>query len=196
VIPVNDLPGPAIITQPENNIKVKIGTRLNFSAICFDPDLPYGDKLSFEWLSNISNKFGNKQNLLNMILPVGNHQITLNVYDQLREFCSDSINITIFPVSNQQENITPNQTEPEIPPEENNDTNKTEPDKKKVNESWETSVVFQAFIVVVIAIIILLVFLVVVLKNNIHPFNKLKDKLFSWEKEKNNNSDSKPPPGG
>jgi parallel beta-helix repeat protein len=188
VIPVNDPPGPSVIINPANDFTAKVGTPLNFSAICLDPDLPYGDKLSYFWYSNISDVFGERQNLTNIVLPVGLHQITVYVFDLADEYCAVSINITIYTTHNLPENVTPNHTEPEIPPQ----FNTTKP--KKDDQDNDFSVIVYSSIVVVISIIIVLVFVFVVTKKDLNPFKKLKNKIIRSGKDGETISDPKPPP--
>jgi hypothetical protein len=190
VIPVNDPPGPAVITKPSKDYKTKIGTPLNFSAICLDPDIPFGDRLSFIWYSNVSDVFGENQNLTNIVLLAGFHQITVYVFDLADEYCTDSINITIYSTHKLSENVTPNHTEPEISPQ----FNLTKP--KKDDQDQDFYVFVYGSIVVVIAIIILLMFILIVTKKDVHPFKILKDKVFKSKKDKKNIPELKPPPEG
>ncbi len=97
VTPVNDAPGPAVIVEPQDGLKVENGTEINFSGICDDVDLIYGDRLTFKWYSNISNEFGEGKNLTGVILPPGNHQIRLEVSDIAGEKSIANLKITIIP---------------------------------------------------------------------------------------------------
>ncbi len=97
VTPVNDAPGPAVIVEPQDGLKVENGTGINFSAMCDDVDLIYGDRLTFKWYSNISGKFGEEKNLTNILLPPGQHQIRLEVSDIAGEKSVANIKITITP---------------------------------------------------------------------------------------------------
>jgi uncharacterized membrane protein len=101
VTPVNDPPNPAVIITPEEKLKVENGTLINFSGICNDVDLIYGDILTFNWSSNISGRIGSGENLTDIILQPGQHQILLEVMDIAGEKSMSMVNITIF------ENITP-----------------------------------------------------------------------------------------
>ncbi len=98
VVQINDPPGPIIITEPADNLKIEYQTLINFSASCSDADLPYGDKLTFTWSSNISGEFGIGYNLSNIILPPGHHKITLTVTDSGNLSSFRSINITVLPM--------------------------------------------------------------------------------------------------
>lgn len=81
VTPVNDPPEHAEIISPDNDIEIEFGTGLTFTGTCDDPDLPYGDKLTVKWYSDLSGTFGNKESLENIKLPIGNHLITMEVSD-------------------------------------------------------------------------------------------------------------------
>jgi hypothetical protein len=186
VTPVNDPPGPAIIMSPLNAQEFENGTKINFSAICFDPDIVYGDILTFEWSSNLSGKFGNGANLTNIILQPGKHKITLNVTDIIDEFSVDMINIIVM------SNLLPNNTDLKKP--EINDTkNDTKPSKDK--GLTIDMVVIGVIIVIIIAIIILMVFLFIIRK-------KQQDKEIISEPQKDqleiisqeSIQESKPPP--
>ena len=112
VTPINDPPGPIKIKTPNDGLKVLNGTPINFSAICNDPDLIYGDELFFNWSSNISGLIGSKKNLTNIILVAGHHQIKLEVNDKVGEKVISLINITIT----ENQSIITNQSEPLNPP--------------------------------------------------------------------------------
>jgi len=154
VTPVNDPPGPAIIISPQNGQEFENGTEINFSAICFDSDIVYGDKLTFEWSSNLSGKFGQEASSTVIFLKPGKHEIILNVTDIAGELSIDRINITILSKSIY-DNMT-NETRPEQP-ETNESKNDTKPEKGQ--RSYINTVIFGTFIVIIIAIVILVVFL-------------------------------------
>jgi hypothetical protein len=107
VTPVNDPPGPASIITPVEGIEVKNGTKINFSGICNDVDLIYGDRLTFNWSSNISGRIGTGENLTDIILPPGVHRILLEVSDIEGETAIDTVNITILPELKPNNNVTP-----------------------------------------------------------------------------------------
>ena len=81
VTPVNDPPGPAKIIEPKNGIEIDDNKSLEFKALCDDPDIKYGDKLTFLWRSNISDEIGIGNVLSNISLSIGYHMITLVVSD-------------------------------------------------------------------------------------------------------------------
>jgi len=97
VTPVNDPPGPAVIITPEEGIKVENGTLLDFSGLCDDVDLIYGDILTFNWSSNISGRIGSSENLTDIVLQPGQHRILLEVSDIAGETSRAMVNITILP---------------------------------------------------------------------------------------------------
>jgi hypothetical protein len=92
---VNDPPGPAVITKPADNTIITEGARLNFTATCNDPDLPYGDELTYKWESNISDEFGSGSELRNIVLPTGHHLITLEVSDKAGQKAVDTIVVIV-----------------------------------------------------------------------------------------------------
>jgi len=99
VTAVNDPPDTAEIISPLDGIAVREdkSESMNFIAICNDPDLPYGDMLTFEWFSNSIGKLGEGKFLKEISLPVGEHLITVEVSDLASEKSSTSINIFISP---------------------------------------------------------------------------------------------------
>jgi len=100
ITPVNDPPGQPEITSPKNGIEIEDGTTINFKGTCDDPDMPYGDKLTFIWISNISGEIGNGKNLENIILSIGNHRIILEVTDENGETSKATLNITVLETPN------------------------------------------------------------------------------------------------
>ncbi len=99
VTTVNDLPGPVEIITPENNIELEHGTLLNFQANCTDPDLPYGDVLTYTWSSDIIGEMEGKT-LNDILLPVGKHIITVEVTDQEGASSEASIEIDVLKSDN------------------------------------------------------------------------------------------------
>ena len=96
IIPQNDPPGPANILTPKSGHKVLDRTPIEFTGFCDDPDIQYGDKLTFKWSSNISDDLGEGKILKDIILPVGNHTITLLVTDSEGETSVASIFVHIL----------------------------------------------------------------------------------------------------
>jgi parallel beta-helix repeat protein len=96
VTAVNDPPGQVEITKPLDGIRINDGISINFSCTCNDPDLDYGDILTYTWSSNISGKIGNKDQLEDVSLPIGVHLLTLVVTDSKGEASRATINVTIL----------------------------------------------------------------------------------------------------
>jgi parallel beta-helix repeat protein len=162
VTPINDPPGPAIIINPIEYLTVQNGTAINFSAICYDPDIIYGDKLTFNWESNLSNEIGIGDNLKNIKLSPGIHKITLNVSDLVGETSRATVNITVLP------EIIPNITEPETP------DNDTDPEKRKVDSS-DSSIWITIVIVIIIVIVIVIILFTILRKKKSQNVEEIKD---------------------
>jgi parallel beta-helix repeat protein len=96
ITPVNDAPVHPEIISPEVNIELEFGIGLTFKGTCDDPDLPYGDKLTFNWYSDLSGTLGNKEIIENVILPIGDHIITMEVSDLPGEKAFVNIQVHIF----------------------------------------------------------------------------------------------------
>jgi parallel beta-helix repeat protein len=96
ITPVNDPPEPAVIISPREGFLLLNDTIINFSGICDDVDIIYGDKLTYTWSSNITGTIGNGENLTDILLPPGYHQITFEVVDIVGETTKDIVNISIF----------------------------------------------------------------------------------------------------
>jgi parallel beta-helix repeat protein len=96
VLPINDPPDKPIIISPSDGLKISKGEQLDFGAQCSDPDLPYGDNLTFIWTSSVIGEFGRGSNLTNVLIPQGEHQITLEVFDDSGNFRYTTIVITII----------------------------------------------------------------------------------------------------
>ena len=163
ITPINDPPGPAIIITPKENLTIENGTAINFSAICNDPDIIYGDKLTFNWESNLSNEIGFGSNLINISLSPGNHTITLEVSDSLGETSKAIVNITILPELKPCVNDIPNVTEPEIP---NNNTN---PEKNKGDNN------LLIWIIIIIIVIIEIILFMILRKKKSQDIKEKKD---------------------
>lgn len=97
VQPVNDSPGPAVILLPTDGMKVNYGVGLDFEAACADPDLPFGDQLTFTWhLSNNDSILGEGQILSDIKLPIGNHLIRLSVSDLAGLTANATVNVEVI----------------------------------------------------------------------------------------------------
>jgi parallel beta-helix repeat protein len=104
VLPLNDPPDTPIIISPIYGFKITNSEQLDFVAQCSDPDLPYGDNLTFVWTSNLIGEFGRSSNLTNVLLPPGEHIITLEVFDDTGNSSYTTIVITIMGDNSVKEN--------------------------------------------------------------------------------------------
>lgn len=181
ITPVNDPPGPAIIITPHDGQKFEFNTNITFSATCSDLDLKYGDRLTFKWYSDNCGIIVYDNNYTTNKLPTGEHQIILNVTDSNGEYSIDMVHVTVFSIQIPIDNITSNQTKPKEPepelPEKNNTTNKTEPDKKRQDETISI-VTYRIITGIIFIVIILLLLFMFIKKEDIHPWKKLKVKIF------------------
>jgi cbb3-type cytochrome oxidase subunit 3 len=83
--PVND-PPTLLITSPANHSVFRVGTSIMFSAHVTDPEIITGQRLTIEWISNISGLFMNGtseefQEFGFDGLPLGRHRIIARVSD-------------------------------------------------------------------------------------------------------------------
>lgn len=83
ITPVNDPPGEIFIFEPENYLEVTKGTIISFSSLCNDPDLPYGDEITYNWFSSLEGKIGSRNNFLWIPVEPGTHVITLTIFDKI-----------------------------------------------------------------------------------------------------------------
>jgi parallel beta-helix repeat protein len=97
VTPENDPPAAPEIKSPEEGSIIKERGKINFKGVCLDPDLPYGDKLTYAWTSNITGVIGIGDNITSQDLTVGTHLITLEVIDKSKKSSQTSIIIKVIP---------------------------------------------------------------------------------------------------
>ena len=96
VTPVNDPPVWARIHEPEDDLEIKEGKKITLRGEGFDPDVQYGDKLTYVWSSSITGEFDDRlENLTDVKLEFGEHVITLVVSDKYGKTASTSINVTV-----------------------------------------------------------------------------------------------------
>lgn len=95
VTPVNDPPETPVIKSPTDKTKIDEGAALNFRATCDDPDLDYGDVLTYTWTYDISGDIGVGKTVNDFVLPLGTHIITVEVSDQENKNSTASITITV-----------------------------------------------------------------------------------------------------
>jgi hypothetical protein len=134
---------------------------ISFTATCEDPDLVYGDELTFRWFSNISGELGEGSNIKNVLLSPGEHLISLIVSDiagdkafadiVLRSLAPD------LPAVDDKKNDTTddNKTKPDDKPDPTDDTDKSGGDK----ESGSAVVAAVIIILIILVLIPLLLFI-------------------------------------
>jgi parallel beta-helix repeat protein len=92
---INDPPGKVHILEPAEGSYYKETETINFIGQCEDPDIPYGDFLTFKWSSDMDGVLGIGKNLTDIKLSIGTHMITLEVSDSAQSTSEVSINIMI-----------------------------------------------------------------------------------------------------
>ena len=102
ILPENDPPEYVKIITPQNGIEITRGEKLSFRGVGNDPDLPYGDILTFYWISDIAGILGEGKVLKEIALPAGRHNITLKVTDNYGKESTATIEIRVI------DKITPN----------------------------------------------------------------------------------------
>ncbi|UCH89203.1 MAG: fibronectin type III domain-containing protein [Thermoplasmata archaeon] len=95
VNPVNDPPVSIEITTLTEGMEFENDESLELEAVCFDPDIDYGDVLTFKWFSNVTGELGEGENLSSIKLLPGSHLITLYVMDEDGLIQKATVNITI-----------------------------------------------------------------------------------------------------
>jgi parallel beta-helix repeat protein len=96
ITPVNDPPGAVDVITPIMNIKISDGDKLDFRASCIDPDIIYGDELTYSWSTDISGTIGAGESLTNILLTIGKHQITVEVSDRSGEISFNILYVTVL----------------------------------------------------------------------------------------------------
>ena len=159
VTPVNDPPENLMIVAPRENDKFEFNRSIILQADCSDVDLVYGDNLTFIWSSNISGELGMGIKLEDVVLPLGNHTITVEVWDSGDEYLVATVNISIF--------------ELEKPP--TNDTNLPLDNNTKDDDDLVTQIIIASGVIVIIVVIIIISFLLLQRKKK----KKLQEELIS-----------------
>jgi len=98
VLNVND-PPIASITYPENGSVYQGERYISFSGNGFDPDIPHGDYLNFEWYSDLDGLIGEGRNISTYYLSIGTHIISLKVIDTGGLYDTANITLVITPGS-------------------------------------------------------------------------------------------------
>ncbi|MCK5559552.1 MAG: fibronectin type III domain-containing protein, partial [Thermoplasmata archaeon] len=73
---VNDPPSPAKIISVDDNLVINDGESIDLEAVCDDPDLIYGDKLTYTWSSDLTGLIGKGKVREGVVLSAGHHLIT------------------------------------------------------------------------------------------------------------------------
>jgi thiol-disulfide isomerase/thioredoxin len=96
----NDVPRDVMIIEPAPGAVFKKGAKINFLGSADDYDLSIPDteeKLNFQWRSdNVLGLIGQTESFSISSLDVGEHRITLTVYDSMNDANSASVTITII----------------------------------------------------------------------------------------------------
>jgi len=96
VLPVNDAPTDLRILGISNNTHVDNGTALNLTAYVEDVDLQYeGDTYTYLWRSSTGGEMGTEENLPKLVLPPGNHTITLKATDKEGNSIETSVTVVV-----------------------------------------------------------------------------------------------------
>jgi fibronectin type 3 domain-containing protein len=95
VTPINDAPYDVNIKSPADGHEIMKGENLVLQGSGQDPDLDYGDELTYQWFSDIDGKIGEGINLTIRTLSADDHTITLKISDKDGLSAEDSITITV-----------------------------------------------------------------------------------------------------
>jgi parallel beta-helix repeat protein len=153
VTPMNDAPWVPNIIKPQETEIFENGSMVYLSGWAWDPDIPYGDKVTFTWFSNISGKVGVGNSINTNHLPAGEHLISCFATDLAGATSMNSTTITILPypeISEEPDNNNDRNEEIEIPEENNN------------NKNSETMVGMVVFLVIILIMIIILITIMVI----------------------------------
>ncbi|MGA1866740.1 MAG: hypothetical protein ACMUFK_04655 [Thermoplasmatota archaeon] len=104
VFNTNDAPmKPDISIEPDRTCFMN-GEELTLRAEAFDPDLPWGDSLTYRWSSDLSGALGDMQELKTMLHP-GIHLITVEVKDSTGLSNSSSVRIVVSENEGRKEDV-------------------------------------------------------------------------------------------
>jgi len=159
VLNANDPMEAPRITRPTTGSKYKVNETFSLVGECYDPDVQYGQVLTYVWTSNISGVLGTGASITVKLMEPGTHLITLTVSDGEFER-STTIEVT----------IEASHVEPPPPPDDDDDG---------VSIPW-------ALIVGIIAALVILgiVMFVFVGKRKTDAFEKEMDELEEAETKK------------
>ena len=113
VLPVNDPPNELSIKFDEFLVYYE-GRNQPVWGNGSDPDIPYGDELTFSWFSNRTGKIGIGKSI-NLSLPTGSYQIILNVTDSANAYSTliRELEIIQIPVTNKTQTDSDNDCYPD-----------------------------------------------------------------------------------
>jgi predicted transcriptional regulator len=94
---VNDPPDDPLISAPPDGSTFEVGEAFDLVGACDDPDLRFGQVLTFTWSSDVSGVLGTGPRLNVSLSDLGAHVITLTVGDGEFER-SATVTVTIVPV--------------------------------------------------------------------------------------------------
>ncbi len=77
----NDPPQDVAVRTPEDGSTIIEGDEVSFSAYAIDPDVTYGDVLSFQWSSSLDGLLSSEKSFAINTLSQGTHNITVEVTD-------------------------------------------------------------------------------------------------------------------
>ena len=77
----NDPPRDVAVRNPEDGSAVIEGDEVSFSAYAIDPDVTYGDVLSFQWISSLDGVLSSEKSFTTSTLSLGTHNITVEATD-------------------------------------------------------------------------------------------------------------------
>ena len=104
---VNDKPTVKIISPPEyQTIKTfNVNENITFQGQADDPDLPYGDFLTYKWTSDKDGEFGSSLIVNKNDLSIGEHMIEFMAEDSFGESSTTFIRIIIGGVDKDEDNL-------------------------------------------------------------------------------------------
>jgi parallel beta-helix repeat protein len=105
VWPVNDPPDKPEIISLNTDLRISEGDKINFEGRCTDPDILYGDELTYQWSSDISGELDIGRYLNRLELPPGEHTITLTVKDKSGNSSFAEINVTVLKTESPPSNL-------------------------------------------------------------------------------------------
>jgi parallel beta-helix repeat protein len=170
VTPVNDPPETPTITSPSECSQLEFNQSFYLSAICWDPDIPYGDRLTYIWISNRTGEFKRGDSVSDVKLPFGIHSINLMVRDLAGATSNAYVNITVLPETISQKD------------HDEEDRNDTINSSKEPNRKAKPGGDYIGLDIIVI-IIILIVLAIVAVKILLIKKKKKRDKVIQSPEE-------------